>query len=570
MASYKISAPDEYLAITGMGIRTVRITKAAWVWPFQRYTRFSVQPHDYAMDLQAMTKEKLQFSLPVVFTVGPDVNQRGANIKGGVAAETISHDGEDNYETTGHQEDSGDALVKYAMLLARSNSGNRVVAERDHVENIVKGIIEGETRVLVSGMTMEEIFTEREVFKRRIFRNIQGELQQFGLKIYNSNVKELKDAPNSIYFESLSKKAHEGATNQARIDVAEAQLRGNVGEAKKKGEQDREIAKINAETAVQKTERDIERAEAEARLHTQQAALTRDVEIARVTAKRTLESTDENLKREVEVKRAAAEMERLRAQDVVKATIIRESKQQAADALAYELNAKAKADWEAGQRAADTDAYKTRVSAEANQEASQRGADTEVYKSQKASEANAYKTRVTAEANQEANQRAADAEIYKSQKAADAEAYRVRVTAEANQEASVRSAEAALVKTLKEAEGITAMADAYGKLSVAFGGPAGLLQYMMIKDGTLVELAKANASAIRGLEPKISVWNTGNQGSGSESTDVMRNVYQMLPPLMTTINEQTGITLPEWQFGRLNAAQGAMTESNVNGAGKKK
>lgn len=560
MASYKISAPDEYLAITGMGIRTVRITKAAWVWPFQRYTRFSVQPHDYAMDLQAMTKEKLQFSLPVVFTVGPDVNQRGANIKGGVTIDTVSHDGEPIDETTDHREDSGDALVKYAMLLARSNSGNKVVAERDHVENIVKGIIEGETRVLVSGMTMEEIFTEREVFKRRIFRNIQGELQQFGLKIYNSNVKELKDAPNSIYFESLSKKAHEGATNQARIDVAEAQLRGNVGEAKKKGEQDREIAKINAETAVQKTERDIERAQAEARLHTQQAALSRDVDIARVTAKRTLESKDEDLKRDVEIKRAAAEMERLRAQDVVKATIIRESKQQAADAAAYEVSARAQAEWESGKRAADTEAYKTRIAAEANQEASQRGADTEVYKNQKASDANAYKTRVTAEANQEANQ-----------KAYDAEAYKIRVTAEANQEASLRNAEAALVRTLKEAEGITAMADAYSKLSVAFGGPAGLLQYMMIKEGTIVELAKANASAIRGLEPKISVWNTGNQGSGSEPTDVMRNVYQMLPPLMTTINEQTGITLPEWQFGRLNAAQGAMTESNnVNGAGKKK
>ena len=26
----------------------------------------------------------------------------------------------------------------------------------------------------------------------------------------------------------------------------------------------------------------------------------------------------------------------------------------------------------------------------------------------------------------------------------------------------------------------------------------------------------------------------------------------MLPPLMQTINEQTGISLPEWQFGRLN------------------
>ncbi|KAF7547047.1 hypothetical protein G7046_g9124 [Stylonectria norvegica] len=256
--SFKISAPDEYLAVTGMGVRTLKITKAAWVWPFQRCTRFSVQPHDYAMDLQAMTKEKLQFSLPVVFTVGPDVNQRGAN-----DPDTEIREG----ELAGHREDRGDALMKYAMLLADSDMEHKKpeTEQHAHVGNIVKGIIEGETRVLVSSMTMEEIFTEREVFKKRIFRNIQGELDQFGLKIYNANVKELKDAPNSVYFASLSRKAHEGATNQARIDVAEAQLRGNVGEAQRKGEQDRELAKINAETAVAKTERDIERAQAERR-----------------------------------------------------------------------------------------------------------------------------------------------------------------------------------------------------------------------------------------------------------------------------------------------------------------
>ena len=115
------------------------------------------------------------------------------------------------------------------MLLAEAD--NKKDASRgQHIENIVKGIIEGETRVLVSSMTMEEIFTEREEFKKRIFRNIQGELDQFGLKIYNANVKELRDAPNSSYFESLSRKAHEGAINQARIDVAEAQRKGNVGE----------------------------------------------------------------------------------------------------------------------------------------------------------------------------------------------------------------------------------------------------------------------------------------------------------------------------------------------------
>ncbi|KID96038.1 flotillin domain-containing protein, partial [Metarhizium majus ARSEF 297] len=489
MLRYKVSGPDEYLAITGWRVRTVKITKSSLVWPFQRYTRFSVQPHDYAMDLQAMTKEKLQFSLPVVFTVGPDVNARGANSSS--EAES-ANEGTAGREEAAGREDNGDALMKYAMLLAGSD--DKKTDARAHVASIVKGIIEGETRVLVSSMTMEEIFTEREMFKKRIFRNIQGELD---------HVKELKDAPGSVYFASLSRKAHEGATNQARIDVAEAQLRGNVGEAKRKGEQKREIAKIQADTAVQKTERDIERAAAEARLMTQQTHLTRDVDVTRVEAQRALESKDEDLKKQVEIKRAAAEMERLRAKDVVQATIARESKQQAADAAAYEVTANARANQEANQRLADTDAYKTRVGAEA--------------------------------------------ENYAAQQSADASAFR----------------------QLKEAEGISAMADAYAKLAGAFGGPAGLLQYMMIEKGTYVELAKANADAIRGLQPKISVWNTGASGAGeassSDPTAAMRNVYQMLPPLMTTINEQTGITLPEWQFGKLNAGVQAMNQSNGNG-----
>ena len=487
--------------------------------------RFSVQPHDYAMNLQAMTKEKLQFLLPVVFTIGPDVNQRGANAKVKdaepepllAAADAHSGGPADDHAHDHRREDLGDALMKYAMLLA--DSGNTKDKDRVFLENIVKGIIEGETRVLVSSMTMEEIFTEREVFKRRIFRNIQSELDQFGLKIYNANVKELKDAPNSIYFESLSRKAHEGATNQARIDVADAQLRGNVGEAQRKGEQDREIAKINAETAVQKTERDIERASAEAVLATKKTELNRDVDMARIAASRRIEAQDEELKKEVEVKRAAAEMERLRASDVVKATIQRESKQQAADAKAYEIEAEAKANFEKQKQQTDAGTYKIKV-------------DT-------------------------------DADAYKTKQGAEAWSY-----------ATVRNAEANLQKKLKEAEGMAAMADAYAKLSHAFGGPAGLLQYMMIEKGTYVELAKANAQAIHGLQPKISVWNTGAEagtggsvgdasGAGNQSSvATMRNIYQMLPPLMTTINEQTGITLPEWQFGRLAGQMSALERGN--------
>jgi flotillin len=113
----------------------------------------------------------LQFLLSVAFTVGPDVrNPQAAK------------------DDTAHPEhDKVSPLEKYAMFLATAKNTNG-----SHVDNIVKGIVESETRVLVSSMTMEEMFTARDTFKKRVFENIQAELDQFGLKIYNAGVKELR------------------------------------------------------------------------------------------------------------------------------------------------------------------------------------------------------------------------------------------------------------------------------------------------------------------------------------------------------------------------------------------
>lgn len=106
-------------------------------------------PFDFSLNLQAMTVEKLQFALPAVFTIGPD--------------------------------NELDALKKYALLLSGNADGtgqqkNEVnqPARRNHVQDIVKGIIEGETRVIVSSMTMEEIFKERQIFKAKgkLFRTL--------------------------------------------------------------------------------------------------------------------------------------------------------------------------------------------------------------------------------------------------------------------------------------------------------------------------------------------------------------------------------------------------------------
>jgi flotillin len=226
----------------------------------------------------------------------------------------------------------------------------------------------------------------------------------------------------------------------------------------------------------------------------------------------------------------------------VKATILRESQQQASDARAYETQTKASADF---------------------------------FLAQKAAEARAYETQTKAAADTDREKRTAQAKAFEIQAKADAEAYRVKVEAEAAFIKATRIAEAGKIAREAEAEGLTAMAGAYSAMSDAFGGPAGLVQYLMLEKGVYGELARANAQAVQNLNPKVTVWNTGSQAGngeggegGADAGASIRNVYQMLPPLMTTIKEQTGVELPEWQVGRLGGKPGPGKAESVivNGA----
>ncbi|ETI26484.1 hypothetical protein G647_03261 [Cladophialophora carrionii CBS 160.54] len=461
---YHISDANEYLVVTGAGVDDVRIVKKAFVYPWQRVARISVSPFDFSLNLQAMTIEKLQFALPAVFTIGPD--------------------------------NKPEALKKYALLLSGNPDGTAVNAnrpgraivptQRHHVQDIVKGIIEGETRVIVSSMTMEEIFKERQVFKQKVIENVQNELDQFGLRIYNANVKELQDTPGSEYFAFLSRKAHEGASNQARIDVAEARMRGEVGEAGRKGQTKQEISKIEAETAVLETKRKAEKAQADAELTNRQTELNMGIQMAQIQARRAAESRDAELQKDVETKKAATELERLRAKDLVRAQIARETVQQEADA--------------------------------------------EQYRQFKAADAKAY-----------AEKQDAEAQLFKQQK-----------QIQGNVERQMKEADAMYHAKMREAEATQAQAQAFKALAEAFGGPQGLLQYMMLKENTYEKLATANAKAIQGLQPKITVWNTGAEGDASsgmgQGIAPIKNIMQSLPPLLSTVQDQTGITLPNWMM----------------------
>jgi flotillin len=274
--------------------------------------------------------------------------------------------------------------------------------------------------------------------------------------------------------------------------VAEARMRGDIGEKEKQGRTKQEISKIDAATAVLETERQGEKAAAEAQLATKRTELDMHINLAKIKAKRMAEQRDAEMQKEVETKRADMELERQRATDVVKSKIAKETAMQKADAQYY---------------------------------AEVKGADAQTY----------------------SQGQTADAQFYSLAKATDGNAYKVQKDAEAAFYRKQKEAEAAYYAKKKEAEGIAELAQAYGHLANVLGGPQGLMQYLMIQDGTYEKLAKANAQAINGLQPKITIWNTGAQGEGSMDTSApIRNLFQSLPPLLSTINEQTGIQPPSW------------------------
>ncbi|KAG5594993.1 hypothetical protein H5410_036225 [Solanum commersonii] len=98
-------------------------------------------------------------------------------------------------------------LIKYAKLLSHH------ARDSHNVKDLVQGVIEGETRVLATSMTMDEIFKGTKDFKKEVF----------------------------------DKKTQMEAANQAKINVSEAKMKGEIGSKEREGLTHQNAAKIDAE-----------------------------------------------------------------------------------------------------------------------------------------------------------------------------------------------------------------------------------------------------------------------------------------------------------------------------------
>jgi flotillin len=76
------------------------------------------------------------------------------------------------------------------------------------------------------------------------------------------------------------------------------------------------------------------------------------------------------------------------------------------------------------------------------------------------------------------------------------------------------------------------------------------LRYLMVERNMYQDLAESNAKALQGLSPKISLWNTGGSAAdgGKGGFGGLGGIMQSLPPLVDTIEDQTGLQPPKWMF----------------------
>lgn len=305
---YKVASAGEYLVRTGIFIEDIDISKQAFHLPFQTFNKIKLEPGTYECTIkEAMSYDKISFNLPTVFTIGP--------------------------------KDETASLKMYAKLLQQSS--------HEDLKAKILGIIQGETRMAAGQLHLDDLFNNREKFKATMVDKINEQLADFGLFVYNANIEELKDMENQAYFSNLRKRALEMSVNKAKVDVAEQNRIGNVGEKLHDAETRKQVAEYTKAATLVENERNKEIAASNADLAVAKTVFERNAQIAQFEANAAAEQRKWQLQKEVEEHRNRQETERLRATEYSVANVKAEIAIREAQAYADAVKLKASADAEA-------------------------------------------------------------------------------------------------------------------------------------------------------------------------------------------------------------------------------
>lgn len=190
---YHVALPNQCLLKMGLGVKNIQYGRTMVRLPLQRVHAIKMTPKNLQFSLHNMSSEKIEFKLPCSYTVGPY-----------------------------HHDEDAESFLNYVKKMYDTTESQ--------MEEIIKGVIEGETRMLTANMSVEELFSSKEKFKDMVTNKVQEDLKPYGIRVYNANIQDLTDYDTkNLYFEFRKQRAVQNANNEAMIDVAKAKKLGQIG-----------------------------------------------------------------------------------------------------------------------------------------------------------------------------------------------------------------------------------------------------------------------------------------------------------------------------------------------------
>ena len=442
----------------------------------QDYAYLSLTPMTISIPLQnALSLQNIRINVPSTFTVGISTDPKIMNN----AAE---------------------------RLLNLSSSA---------MEDMAKEIIFGQLRLTVASLTIEQINQDRESFLESVRKNVEPELNKIGLYLINVNITDITDGSN--YIESIGKKAASEAINRAKVDVAEQQKLGAIGESVANRERAIQVAKNLAE--ADKGEKE---SEADRRIFVQKKESLAVIGEAEANSEKTIQ---------VAQKIAAAEMGEKNAEAERRVYVQKKE----AEAIEGENTSKASI------VISNSELMVKEAQAHKNAEIALRQAQVEIQKAQYLAELERLKA-------EEIVKR--EIEKHKIELDAQAEAGKISIEAKGHADALLQNYQA-------EAEGVrkvlTAKAQGYSELLKSVNNdPKALATLLMVEK--IESIVEKQVEAIKNIKiDKITVWDS-NSGDGNSSTsNFVSSFVKSLPPLQD-IAGMAGVELPSY-LGRMKETE---------------
>ncbi len=493
---YKRCSSDQILVIYGRvgANQSARCIHGggAFVWPLiQDYAYMSLTPMTITIPLEnALSLQNIRINVPSTFTVG-------------VSTEP------------GIMNNAAERLLRI---------------DPNEIEEMAKEIIFGQLRLTVASLTIEQINQDRESFLESIRKNVEPELNKIGLFLINVNITDITDS--SDYIESIGKKAAAEAINTAKIDVAQQEKNGAIGEAMAVRERTIKVAENTAEA-----EKGQKKAEADRRIYVRQQETSASIGEAEADREMTIKVAENSAASEKGQKLAEAD-KRIYVQEQEAEAIKGEKKAvaeqriyvQGQEALAVAGENKAKADI----ANAEAELAIKRAEAMKQGEVAKRKAEVDIQKAQYLAEQERLNAEVIVRQ-----------EIEKRKVEIDAEAAAERLRREAKGQA-----DAILAKYKAEAEGIKQMLESksagYESLVKSCNGDAKAASTLLMIE-KIEEIVSMQVEAIKNLKiDKITVWDSGaGDGKGTSTANFLSGMIKSLPPLQE-VATMAGVQLPDY------------------------